>query len=372
MIDHASVDSEAYVASRYGGEITNLITSARPRMSRFYQVNIIRRAELFNQQKRCHGLTPSLARKLTRLVHRHFQSSVRREIVFPLGLVTFVVVCVLCSGCQTLQTFKSASKTKVVSARNWARSGFEAMHQGRFQQAKTFFSKAAKDMPGDPRIMANLARSEFQQGHVARAIATMEQAVQQSDDPDLRCELGEFYLQSGQWIAANQHADKALEKDRRLSAAWSLKGKLAASKGEHQHALQMFQRSLEYETESDEIQMLIAQTYMKLEQPMRALSATETLLNRHPPDRQPERAIVAKSDALLAMDQHSTAIDILQVASNRSNSSKEIYFQLGKAQLQAGQRSQARLTLAKGKQRFPDEELFTQLAGTIIESPDEL
>ncbi|MDB4766794.1 tetratricopeptide repeat protein [bacterium] len=269
-----------------------------------------------------------------------------------------------------MQTFKDASKTKVVSARNWARSGFEAMHQGRFQQAKTFFSKAAKDMPSDHRIMANLARSEFQQGDLDRSISVMEQAVMQSDDPALRCELGEMYLKAGRWIAANQHADKAIEKDRHLSAAWSLKGKLAASKGEHQRALQLFQRALAYKAESDEIEMLIAQTYMKLDQPMRALSATETLLNRHPADRQPDTAIVAKSEALLAMQQHPAAIDILNTASNRPDCSREVYFQLGKAQLQAGNRSQARLTLAKGKQRFPDEELFTQLASTLIEAPD--
>ena len=269
-----------------------------------------------------------------------------------------------------MQTFKDASKSKVVSARNWARSGFEAMHEGCFQQAKTFFSRAAKDMPGDPRILANLARSEFQQGNVERSTSVMEKAVEESDDPELRCELGEMYLRSGRWIAASEHADKAIEKDRHLSAAWNLKGKLAAAKGEHQRALQLFQRSLAYQTESDDIQMLIAQTYMRLDQPMRALSATETLLNRHPPNRQPETAIIAKSEALLAMQQHPAAIDVLQIASNRPDCSKEMFFQLGKAQLHAGQRSQARLTLAKGKQRFPEEELFTQLAGSIVEQPD--
>lgn len=284
--------------------------------------------------------------------------------------MALAVVCMVCCGCQTMQTFKDASKTKVVSARNWARSGFEAMHQGRFQQAKTFFSKAATDMPDDHRIMANLARSEFQQGNVDRSISIMEQAVARSEDPAMRCELGEIYLKSGRWIAANQHAEKAIEKDRHLSAAWNLKGKLAAAKGDHQRALQLFQRSLAYETESDEIQLLIAQTYMKLDQPMRALSATETLLNRHPQDLQPETAIVAKSEALLAMNQHPAAIDILKIASNRPDCSKEVYFQLGKAQLHAGRRSRARLTLARGKQRFPDEALFTELASTLIESPD--
>jgi predicted Zn-dependent protease len=116
--------------------------------------------------------------------------------------------------------------------------------------------------------------------------------------------------------------------------------------------------------------MLIAETYMKLDQPMRALSATETLLNRHPPNRQPETAIIAKSEALMAMQQLPAAIDILQIASNRADCSKEMFFQLGKAQLKAGQHGQARLTLAQGKQRFPDEQLFTQLAEAVVERPN--
>lgn len=246
------------------------------------------------------------------------------------------------------------------------------MHQGRFQQAKTFFSKAASDMPDDYRIMANLARSEFQQGNAERAISIMEQAVQRSNDPALRCELGTMYLDTGRWIAANEHAEKAIQRDRHFSAAWKLKGKLAAAKSDHQLALQLYQRSLAYEaeeTESDEIQMLIAQTYMQLDQPMRALSATETLLSRHPPDRQPETAIIAKSDALLALEQHPAAIDVLRTASSRPDCSKEIFFQLGKVQVAAGRPLQAQMTLARGKRQFPDEELFTQLASTLIESP---
>ena len=70
------------------------------------------------------------------------------------------------------------------------------------------------------------------------------------------------------------------------------------------------------------------------------------------------------------MQQHPAAIDVLEIASNRPDCSKEIFFQLGKAQLRAGQQSQARLTLAKGQQRFPNEHLFTQLAGSLVDTPD--
>jgi Flp pilus assembly protein TadD len=60
-----------------------------------------------------------------------------------------------------------------------------------------------------------------------------------------------------------------------------------------------------------------------------------------------------------------SAIDVLQVASQRENVSSEVFVRLGQAQLLAGQTSQARMTLNRAKQLFPDEneigELVTDL-----------
>lgn len=274
----------------------------------------------------------------------------------------------LSAGCQTMQSFRASSVEKVSSARNWARDGFAAVKQGHLAKAKTCFSNAARDLPEDHRLTANLARTEFEQGNIESAIASMENALSISGDPALHVEVGEMHLAAGHWLPANRHADLALEKDYRLAQAWMLKGKLAAAKGDRETALKHFHRSSGLDSNCEEVQLLIAQTYLALGRPMQSLSATETLLGQYAPGNQPDQAVLAKAEALVALRQTRPAISLLEMAAARPQCSRQIYFQLGQMQLQAGAPEKARATLARGQQAFPTEPVFGQLLATI--APD--
>lgn len=276
-----------------------------------------------------------------------------------------IVVLVLLTGCQTMRSFRTSSIEKVSSARNWARDGFAAVKQGHLAKAKTCFSNAARDLPEDHRLTVNLARTEFDQGHVESAIANMENALSLSGDPALHVEVGEMHLAAGHWLPANRHADLALEKNYRQAGAWMLKGKLAAGKGDRQTALKHYHRSLGLDSNNEEVQLLIAQTHLAMGRPMQSLSATETLLSQYAPDKQPDQAILAKAEALVALNQPEPAIGALELATVRPQCAKQIYFQLGQLQLQAGARQQARATLKRGQQAFPAEPVFGQLLASI-------
>jgi len=271
----------------------------------------------------------------------------------------------LCSGCQTMRSFRASSVEKVSSARKWARDGFAAVKQGHLAKAKTCFSNAARELPEDHRLTANLARTEFDQGNIDSAIATMETAVSNSGDPALHVELGNMHLAAGHWLPANRHADLALEKDYRLSEAWILKGKLAAGKSDQQTALMHFHRASGLDSKNEEVQLLIAQTYLTMGRPMQALSATETLLGQHTVANQPDVAVLAKADALVALGQPGPAISVLEIAAARPQSSKQIFFQLGQMQLQTGAREKAQATLLRGQQVYPNEPVFGQLLASL-------
>ena len=282
--------------------------------------------------------------------------------------VVMLALILMSAGCQTMQAFRESSVEKVSSARSWARDGFAAVKAGHLAKAKTCFSNAARDLPDDHRLVGNLARTEFEQGNVELAIATMEQALAKSGDPQLRVELGEMRLAAGQIQAASSDAETALSRDYALAAAWQLKGKVAAAQGDHQTALQYFQRAVgldRYSTHSEELELQIANTYMKMGKPMQAFSAIETLLGQYAPESQPDKIVLAKSEALIAMQRLSPAIEALEVASRRPASSKEIFYQLGKVQLLAGQSERAYETLVRGREAFPQEITFEQLLATV-------
>jgi len=258
-----------------------------------------------------------------------------------LPAVVAIAVCV-CTGCQTMRSFPASSIEKVTSARNWARDGFAAVKQGKLAKAKMYFSNAARELPEDHRLAANLARTEFDQGNIDSAIATMERAASNSGDPALHVEVGNMHLAAGHWLPANWHTDVALEKDYRLPQAWILKGKLAASKGDRQTALRHFQRASGLDGKNEELQLLIAQTYLAMGRPMQSLSATETLLAT------------------------------LEMAAARPQCSKQIFFQLGQIQLQAGLPEKAHATLMRGQQIYPTEPVFGQLLASISANPRQL
>ncbi len=268
-----------------------------------------------------------------------------------------------------MKSFRTSSIEKVSSARNWARDGFAAVKQGKLAKAKTCFSNAARELPEDHRLTANLARTEFDQGNIDSAIGVMETAVANSGDPALHAEVGEMYLAAGRWLQANRHADLALEKDYRLSQAWILKGKLASGKGDRQTALQYFHRASGLDSKNEQLQLLIARTYLAMGRPMQSLSATETLLGQHTVANQPDEAVLAKAEALLALKQTETAISVLEAAAARPQCSKEIFFQLGQMQLQAGAPQKARATLIHGQRVYPAEPVFGQLLASVSANP---
>ena len=267
-----------------------------------------------------------------------------------------------------MQSVRTSSIEKVSSARSWARDGFAAVKQGQLGKAKVFFSNAARELPEDHRLTANLARTEFDQGNIDVAISIMENAVSNSGDPALHVEVGNMHLAAGHWLPANRHADLALEKDYRLSEAWMLKGKLAAGKGDRQTALKHFHRASGLDSKNEEVQLLIAQTYLAMGRPMQSLSATETLLGQHTVANQPDAAVLTKAEALLALKQTGPAISVLEMAAARPQCSKQIFFQLGQMQLQSGARDKAYATLLRGQQVYPTEPVFGQLLASIAPS----
>ncbi len=276
------------------------------------------------------------------------------------------LICILVSGCQTFHPFAEKTYGRLASARRWASGGLEAFHNGKLSNAKRLFSRAAEQDPNDFRVRANLARTIHQSGDRQEAILHMQQAVDLSNgDPKLQLELGEMYLEAGQWLPARRQVQLALESNNRFAPAWALSGKTEKAKGNYEQALADFQKALGYDPELEDVQMLIVDTYEKMGQPLRSLSAVEHVLSKYPVDNQPEQAVLAKSVALISLKQLGPAIDLLETASRKEQPSSEVFVRLGQAQLLAGQVSQARLTLNIGKQKYPHMLVFDQLANQL-------
>jgi tetratricopeptide (TPR) repeat protein len=299
-----------------------------------------------------------------------YQRRQATDVFVPLLLISLALFPSV--GCQSFQPtlrnpFNRHKISQADQVRQWNKGGIEALQNGRLDQAKSMFNKAASENPNDEFSHLNLARTLKQEGDMPNAIQHMQRAseIAGNNDPRLIVELGEMYLASGQWLPAKRQAELALELDHRFAPAWALKGTTSLAKGDYDSALADFQCAAGIDGNLPGIQLSIVQTYQRLNQPLRALSAVEQLLSRYPPDQQPESALIAKSVALVELKQLSPAIEVLTRASERESVSAEVFLRLGQAQLLAGQASQARLTLTLAKQAFPQQPEFETLLAQL-------
>jgi tetratricopeptide (TPR) repeat protein len=206
------------------------------------------------------------------------------------------------------------------------------------------------------------------------AIEQMQQGLELSGhlDAQLVTELGEMQLQAGRWLPAQQQADLAVNLDHRCGSAWALRGKLHQARGEYESALTAFQRAVSLDPNLTEVQLEIASVYQATNQPLRALSAIEKVLHRFPPDQQPESALLAKGEVLLQLQQINTALEVLQLASERANPSREVFLRLAQAQIMGNEFSQARLTLNRGLEQYPLDAECAELLGQLPTEMDQI
>lgn len=289
----------------------------------------------------------------------------------------FVLLIVSSLGCQTLSPFKTSSTRKSMTQRlsqQWTNLGLDALGTGRLGQAKTCFTRAAAENPEDQLARINLARALRQEGDLSAAIEQMQQGLELSGnrDPLLITELGEMHLQAGRWLPAQQHAETAIELNHRCAPAWALQGKLHQAKGESEDALTAFQRAVSLDPNLTDVQLEIASVYQSTNQPLRALSAIEKVLHRFPLDQQPELALLAKGEVLMQLQQFNTALDVLQIASERTKPSREVFLRLAQAQIIRDEISQARTTLNRGLELFPQDAEYSDLLARLPKGADQI
>ena len=278
-----------------------------------------------------------------------------------------MILLLFTSGCQTFHPFAEKTREKVVAARQWANNGLEAFQNGHLDKAKGLFSRASQQNPSDYRIRANLAKTLFRSGDSGQAIAEMTRAVELSNgDPKLLVTLGEMYVDVGALDLAQQQVERALAPDHRYAPAWELQGKISKAKGDYHSALADFQKSLGYAPEVTSVELEIVDTYQRMGEPLRALSAVEQVLQRNPTDKQLESTIVAKSAALVELKQLRPAIDLLYSASQRPEASSELLLRLGHVQLLAGDNAGAVATVNRGQQAFPHLPVFQELSAAFL------
>ena len=273
------------------------------------------------------------------------------------------VLLLVTTGCRTFHPLAERTKSQIVSARSWANGGLEAMQSGHLQRAEGFFTRAAEQHPTDFRNRANLARTYFRSGEIAKAVQEMEAAVALSDnDPWMTVELGQMYLAKGDLDKARQQAERAMAEVHRFVPGYTLLGQVSVRAGDYDQALAYLHKAASLDPSDLSIPIELAKAYRGNKEPRKALAAIDHLLSRHPIDSQPEQAILTKADILIELEQQSTAIATLRQVMQGQHPTVAVANKLVNLQVEAGKLSQARETIVRAQAEFPDVEEVQLLA----------
>ena len=281
-----------------------------------------------------------------------------------LGMI-FIPCLPILTGCQSFGTPSGLTNSQPPLAQRLFQ-GNDSLEKIPARSIGQFLSRRTRAKQTDSDEQIRLARLEQGRGNNQTAMLHLQKAKEASPkSPLLLVEIGELHLASGHWLAANRHVDLAMHQDPHFAPAWHLKGKTELAKGDLSQALADFQRAASIDPDSENYQLSIVETYQRMNQPLRSLSAVEQLLSKYPLVEQPESAVIAKSIALMQLEQNNQAVAILAEASQRPNASSDVFLRLGQAQLQSGQVSQARLTFRRAKTQFPDKAQFDSLLSEL-------
>ncbi len=274
------------------------------------------------------------------------------------------------SGCRCPWTSTNA---QLNDSSRWLRGGIEAFHNGDHDEAEQLLGRAIETRPGDPILKEHLASIYLERGKPSKAISQLMDAAEISgENALLHVQIGKIYLANGQWILARQYARKALETDRRLAEAWSLKADVELAKGALNQALNDYQRALSLNPNLPSVQLKVAEVHRLSGRPLRAYSTIEQMLSQIPPHDQPEEALLLAGRLLIELKQPAQAIAKLSRAAQHPDASPNSFMQLSKAQRVMGRESEAQSTLLLAQQKFPQNQAITQQISKLRNSNERL
>lgn len=301
-----------------------------------------------------------MSRTLRRTVDHHRRTATR-GIAKWLAVITFATGQV---GCASLA--RHWQQDTVVSARQIALRGTDAMELGQLERANRLFAQAVEVCPDDERVRAHYAEGLWRQGDRQKAIENMRQALELSGGAsELRIRLGRMQLAVGNLDQAASLARQTIGTGRQLAAAYRLNGDVLAARSQWRDALAQYHRALAIHEDYPEVQYAVGQLYLEQGQVQRALSTFQSMEQHYSKREEPANLLYMEGLAYKSLGRFDPALDCLVQASAKGMNTADLYYHLADAHFRAGDPTNARLAVQRALALQPNHTPALQLAQQI-------
>jgi tetratricopeptide (TPR) repeat protein len=244
-----------------------------------------------------------------------------------------------------------------------------AAERADWKRGESLLARAVAACPVDADARRQYGETLWHRGKTADALSQFEEARRLSgEDVALAVRTGELYLALGRGEDAGRMADESLRLDPKFAPAWALRGRGAAAVGQTRQALADYQRSLGYAPESEDVAVLVAETYRQLNEPDRALLTLQSVADNHSAGEEPQQVMYLQGLALAALNRHNDAAGKFAQAARRDRPTAEILCRLAEAELHCGRVGNAQTSLQEALALDPNHggsrELWSQMGAT--------
>jgi tetratricopeptide (TPR) repeat protein len=280
-------------------------------------------------------------------------------------MLLLVLSAVTLAGCRLPWSDGPVSRP-LAASRGLCQQGVAAMEQGEWRDAQRLLAQAVKVCPADVEARRHYAEVLWQQGERQKAILQLNEALRiGGPNAGVHVMLAEMRLAMNDRLEARHHAEYAIGMDPQLAAAWVARARVSQAEDDDQGALDDYHHALGLAPEDRDTRLAIAEVYRRLDKPQRALNMLQGLADTYTPGEEPQQVLFLEGLAYSALGRHDEAIDTLSVACRRGPGSPELYYQLAKSQLAAGNlipaADAARQALALDPHHQASQQLLSQV-----------
>jgi len=276
----------------------------------------------------------------------------------------FAVLILVAAGCRSLGNRGPAAES-VAACRNLSQQGVGAMQRGEWEHAESLLGQAVETCPTNSDSRRYYAETLWHRGAREAAIEQIRVAVADGAAPQIVVRAGEMLLATDQVDTALAHAEEALNHDPTLASAWALRGRVMRTTGRLDRALADHYRALDFAPNDVAVLLEVAELQQLRSQPQQVLTTVQHLLDLYPPGEQSPQALYQQGLAESQLRRYHDAVESFAAAARHDDSNVELLFQLGRAQLMAGQPTAAAANLRRAVRLDADHQRSIALLAQV-------
>ena len=288
-----------------------------------------------------------------------FHSSTNRIVL--IAAIAFVIAA---SGCRMVQ--RTNMKSLETAQRYFSQADY-AMRGGNRDEAESLARQALQKNPGSDESRILYARTLWDKGDRQGAIKVLYPAsLRQDASAEVLLEISQMFLAMSDLTNARYSIGKCVMKYPTNPDIWRLRAQYFEKKGNPEQAWADLHHSLSLDSSQHSVRLELARSYLKNNQPQRALESTQYVLSNAPTGDEPLDAFVIEGEAFYALERYAQAEDSFKIVVNRAPSNPDAYFYLASVQEKLGKYSDALATADVGLRLQPNHAGCRDVVNTIM------